>query len=201
MESLYDALHRTAPELNAKVLRTALSAAHNASEQGVGSKQVLAVIDYSLPSTAKRLWVFDLASRKLLFHELVAHGKNSGENLTRSFSNAVGSEMSSLGLFVTGATYQGKNGLSLRLEGLDKGFNDSSLERAIVMHGADYVNPALCPRLGRLGRSQGCPAVRREIAKPLIEALQGGAFLFSWYPDQAWLASSRFLQSRSALAD
>lgn len=199
--SLFDALHETAPGLNETVLRVALTAAHNASEQGVGSKQVLAVIDYSRPSTEKRLWVFDLASRKLLFNEHVAHGKNSGENFSRTFSNTVGSEMSSIGLFVTGATYQGKNGLSLRLEGLDKGFNDSSMERAIVMHGADYVNPAMSPRLGRLGRSQGCPAVRREVAKPMIEALQGGALLFSWYPDPAWLASSRFLQNRQVLAD
>lgn len=193
------ALHRAAPSLDLKVLRAALAAHESLKEQGLLRKpDVLAVIDYSLPSTKERLWILDLGKGKLLFHELVAHGKNTGDNLARRFSNEVGSEMTSLGVFLTGDTYIGRNGVSLKLQGLDEGFNDASGERAIVMHGADYVNPGVFRTLGRLGRSQGCPAVRRAIARPLIETLREGAMLFSWYPDSNWLSSSRFLRAQSS---
>lgn len=191
-----------APNANPKVIELALSSLHCASVQGIELSKRLAVIDYSLPSTQPRLWIFDLTTGKLLFEELVAHGKNSGENFTNSFSNTLGSLQSSLGLFRTKETYAGSNGYSLRMDGLEEGFNDKAMERAIVMHGAAYVNPKLINTQGRIGRSWGCPAVRAGIARKVIDAIKGEQFVFSYYPDKHWLAASKFLNcpSRQTLA-
>jgi hypothetical protein len=186
-------LAEVAPGANPTVLALALQAADCARRQGQSAVTRLAVIDYSLPSTRPRLWVFDLDRVALLFEELVAHGKGTGERLATRFSNVEGSKMSSLGLFRTGGTYNGANGYSLRLEGLEPGFNDRAEPRAIVMHGAPYVSQTLAERFGRLGRSWGCPAVRREVARPVIDALKGGSLLFAYYPDQRWLHESRYL--------
>src|SRR4029079_10009056 len=119
----------------------------------------LTLIDYSKPSTEPRLWVFDLASGEILFTELVAHGKNTGENLAQHFSDDMNSRQSSIGLFRTADTYTGNNGYSLRLDGLEPGFNAHARERAIVMHGAPYVNESMAASQGRIGRSWGCPAL------------------------------------------
>ena len=162
--------------------------------------QRLAVIDYTRPSTQRRLWIFDLASGRLLFSEYVAHGRGSGDNFAAVFSNTDGSHASSLGLFETAETYVGGNGYSLRLDGLEPGFNDRARDRAIVMHGAWYVDPILAQRQGRLGRSYGCPAVRQAIARPVIDALKSGQLLFAYYPDTAWLKSTRMLGCKSPLA-
>ncbi|MNF81050.1 hypothetical protein D3C84_633080 [compost metagenome] len=151
------------------------------------------MIDYSLPSTEQRLWVFDLKRRKLLFHELVAHGRNSGENMATLFSNKNESHATSLGLFRTQQSYRGQNGYSLRMEGLEPGFNDNAFDRAIVIHGAPYVSPVLARANGRIGRSLGCPAVRPAIAQKLIDSMKDGQLLFSYYPDQRWLKSSSYI--------
>ena len=192
--SLVDSLILAAPSADPKVIRLAVEAASCASGQHQRAAQRLAVIDYSRPSTEPRLWVFDLTQRRLLYAELVAHGRNSGDNYARSFSNASGSYESSLGLFRTRDPYDGHNGYSLRMDGLEAGVNDRAAERAIVMHGAPYVNTKFLRTQGRLGRSQGCPAVRPEVARSLIDALKGGQYVFSYYPDAKWLASSTFLQ-------
>jgi hypothetical protein len=193
-DSLVDTLVSQAPGLRNEVLRLALNAAHKAEDNGLITRQnLLTVIDYSIPSSQPRLFVFDLAAHKLLFRELVAHGKNSGDNRTSAFSNDPGSLETSLGLFVTAEPYIGGNGYSLRLRGLEEGFNDNAWDRMIVMHGAKYVSEATVSALGRLGRSWGCPAVRPEIAKKLIDTLRGGSPVFAYYPDQNWLASSHFL--------
>ena len=187
-------MKRLAPDADPRVLDLALEARDCAAGQFGGAPSPrLAVIDYSLPSTTPRLWVFDLANRQLLFHELVAHGQGTGENLARRFSNRDGSHQSSLGLFRTGGTYQGRNGYSLRMEGLEPGVNDAAMARAIVMHGARYVNPATARQLGRLGRSWGCPAVRPEVAAAVIDSLKNGQMIFAYYPDSDWLAKSPFL--------
>jgi len=191
--TLLQTLSRAAPHANPKVIGLALSALECATAQGMSPSRSLTVIDYSLPSTTPRLWVFDLQQGKLLFEELVAHGRNSGENYAQSFSNAYGSLQSSLGLFLTKETYAGRNGYSLRMDGLEKGFNDKAMERAIVFHGADYVNTKFVAKQGRIGRSLGCPAVRSGIAKKVIDTIKGEQFLFSYYPDQRWLTDSRFL--------
>jgi hypothetical protein len=187
-------LAAAAPAANPAVLALATRAAECARRQGLlNTFQHLAVIDYSLPSTQPRLWVFDVARGRLLFQELVAHGRNTGERLAQRFSNVEGSRMSSLGLYQTAGTYYGNNGYSLRLRGLDQGFNDNALARAIVMHGAPYVSEAIAERLGRLGRSWGCPAVRQEVARTVIDTLKGGALLFAYYPDSKWLKESPLL--------
>ncbi|AWH24541.1 murein L,D-transpeptidase catalytic domain family protein [Stenotrophomonas sp. YAU14D1_LEIMI4_1] len=194
-EDLTALLARTAPNADRQVLKlaaTALRCSLQRPELGV-SGQRLAVIDYSRPSTEQRLWVFDLARQRLLFEEWVAHGRNSGGNRTEHFSNRDGSFMSSIGAFTAKETYMGGNGYSLRLDGLEPGYNDLARDRAIVIHGAPYVNPTVARLQGRLGRSLGCPAVRLSVSRPLIDSLRGGALVFAYYPDPDWLKHSKLL--------
>lgn len=197
-EQLKQSLKKSAPSLNQQVLSTALSAMHCALQNGAEPAKRLAVIDFSLPSSDKRLWIFDLQSKQLLLHDFVAHGQRSGDNFATRFSNTNGSHQSSIGLFRTAESYHGKHGYSLRMDGLEPGFNDRARERAIVIHPAAYVNPAWIKSQGRIGRSQGCPAVRPEIARTVVDKLKGGQFMFSWYPDQQWLQSSIYLNCRSS---
>jgi hypothetical protein len=165
------------------VLEAAQAAYQHALDLGVVvNPRLLTVIDYSQPSTTPRLWVLDLVSHVVLRRELVAHGQGSGGNFATSFSNDEGSHKSSLGLFVTGSTYVGHNGYSLRLRGLDPGVNDHAYSREIVIHGADYVSDAFARTLGRIGRSWGCPAVRPAIAQALIDQIKGGTVLFAYGP-------------------
>lgn len=193
-DSLISSLVRQAPGLSANVLRLAMSASQCAAARGlVTRRDLLTVIDYSIASSKPRLFVFDLAAQKLLYRELVAHGKNSGGDIATSFSNDGGSLASSIGLFVTADTYFGHNGYSLRLRGLEEGFNDMAWDRLIVLHGASYVSEEAVRALGRLGRSWGCPAVRPEIAKKLIDLLRGGTAIFAYYPDSQYLAKSEFV--------
>jgi hypothetical protein len=185
------ALLTAAPTIRPEALHAALAALQAQQARGIVAGTVLTVIDYGLPSTARRLWVFDLATQRLLFHEWVAHGRSSGEDLATFFSNDEGSLMTSLGAFITGETYVGKNGYSLRLRGIDPGLNDRAEARAIVMHGAPYVSEEFIHRAGRLGRSLGCPAVRMEVARPLIDLIEGGSLLYAWHPSLDALDSRR----------
>ena len=197
-DSLVASLVRQAPGLKSEVLQLALDATANAAERGlIRRRDLLTVIDYSIPSTQPRLFVFDLDTRKLLFRELCAHGKNSGGKYTEYFSNSPGSLATSLGLFVTADTYVGSNGYSLRLRGLEEGVNDMAWDRAIVMHGASYVSKTAIEALGRLGRSWGCPAVRPAIARRLIDTVRGGSAVFAYYPEKSWLKSSQFFGTAS----
>jgi L,D-transpeptidase catalytic domain len=187
------------------VLHVALNAVRCAVSSGdIAPPPTLTLIDYSRPSTEPRLWVFDMRTGALLFHELVAHGRGTGENRAEHFSDDMNSHQSSLGLFVTRDTYVGHNGYSLRLDGLEPGFNSRAMERAVVMHGAQYVNAEFAAKQGRLGRSWGCPALREAIAHQVIDTVRGGGVIFSYYPDQKWLTTSRFLncggQSKRTLA-
>lgn len=188
-EALVDTLTRLAPAASHEVLALAADALSCADPHA----ERLAVIDYSLPSSEPRLWVFDLRRKVLLFEELVSHGRGSGDALASRFSNTPESHQSSLGLFRTMNTYYGRNGYSLRLEGLEAGVNHLAYERAIVMHGADYVSESFIEQTGRLGRSHGCPAVRQEVTYPLIDSLKEEQYLFAYYPDPEWLASSAYL--------
>ena len=167
--------------------RTALDAAlagyRRAISLGAATNvRFLTLIDYTLPSVQPRLWVLDTVAGTIAHRELVAHGRGSGENLATSFSNEDDSHKTSLGLFVTGASYVGQNGYSLRLRGLDAGVNDRALARAIVIHGASYVGDAIARQLGRLGRSWGCPAVRPEVARTLIDLIKGGTVVYAHGP-------------------
>ncbi len=183
-----------------EVLELALRAYQCGRADGQFDSPVLTVIDYSLPSTEKRLWVIDLARRQVLFHELVAHGQNSGEAYAVEFSNRPQSRQSSLGLFRTDDVYDGRHGESLRLIGLEPGINDRAEERRIVMHGAAYVNARVVQRFGKLGRSWGCPAVDRAVLPRILEHIKEGTALFAYYPDPRWLRQSRFLQCEANLA-
>jgi hypothetical protein len=182
-ESLFNALLKLAPSINPQALQTALTSLRQLQTNGLSVRSdVLTVIDYTKPSSEPRLWVFDLIRARILFWELVAHGRNSGDNRALRFSNQPGSLMSSLGIFLTRNTYIGEHGLSLRLQGLEKGINDKSMERAIVIHAASYVSEKVARREGRIGRSWGCPAVRPEISRRLIETVENGTLLLAYYP-------------------
>ena len=176
-----------------EVLRLALQARSCARKKGIGRPDVLALIDYSLPSTEPRFWVLNLQTGALLFHELVAHGRGSGENLASSFSNVSGSRKSSLGLFLTDETYQGGHGRSLRLKGLEPGFNDAAWSREVVIHSAAYVSPEYAKAHSRIGRSWGCPALAQGVCQRVIETLHQGTLLLAYYPDARWLKNSRYL--------
>jgi hypothetical protein len=198
---LAQALHLAAPDLDRAVLDLALEAQAGAMRRGlVRDSSTLTVIDYSRPSVEPRFFVLDLAARKLVFEELVAHGKNSGDNLAQRFSNTEASLETSLGLFVTCAPYVGEHGRSLRLAGLEPGFNDRAEARGIVIHGADYVSLATAAKLGRLGRSWGCPALPPGEVQKVIDRIQGGSAVFAYYPDARWLGASRFLAAGQRMA-
>ena len=160
------------------------------------SKSIMTLIDFSKPSTEKRLYVLDMKNKKLLYTSVVSHGKNSGGNYATSFSNKNGSYKSSLGFYLTENTYQGRNGYSLVLNGLEKGINDQAKQRAIVMHGAAYANPNITASAGRLGRSLGCPALPQALAKPIIDTIKKGSVLFIYANNKDYLANSTFLSPR-----
>ena len=167
--------------LSPKVLAKALDAVSTARARGIsGKSDRLTVIDYSLPSTQPRLWVLDLAQGKVLFHELVAHGAGSGDKYATRFSNVNDSRATSLGLFLTGGTYEGGNGYSLTLKGLDPGVNDQAETRHVVMHGAWYVSEDHARQFGMIGRSWGCPALSQTVAPAVIDAIKGGSFLYAY---------------------
>lgn len=185
-------LRAVAPEIDPGVLALALEARSCALGSGTAAGSRLAVIDYSLPSTQKRMWVFDVEHPGLLYAEHVAHGQGSGENMSNRFSNVEGSHQTSLGLFRTAETYVGGNGYSLRMDGLEPGVNDNARDRLIVIHGAPYVNPQQAQRQGRLGRSYGCPALRPQVAREVIDTIKEDQLVFAYYPDDPWLTSSRY---------
>lgn len=191
--SLFSRLSSVAPTLNADVLQNALRASACAVRNGVEMPARLAVIDFSLPSSVERLWIFDLQTGELVLQDLVAHGKNSGTLESNAFSNIEGSHQSSIGLFRASESYRGKHGYSLRLDGLEPGINDLARQRAIVIHGADYVNDNWVKDYGRIGRSHGCPAVDQQVVRKVVDHLKGGQLVFKYYPDQEWLQSSGYL--------
>jgi hypothetical protein len=172
----------SAAGLRSDVLELALRAHAKVRASGQTSSSLLTVIDYSRPSRERRLWVLDVDKGIVLERELVAHGNRTGGDTATAFSNRAGSNQTSLGTFVTGKTYTGKHGKSLRLHGLDAGLNDRAFERAIVVHGADYVNDGIVSQLGRLGRSQGCPALSPAASARIIDMIKDGSVVFSYHP-------------------
>lgn len=159
----------------------------------IQEEKPLTIIDFSLPSSEKRLWTFDPVNGKVLHHSWVSHGRNSGNVMARKFSNVNSSYMSSLGFYVTAETYSGKHGYSLRLDGLEKGFNDQARKRAIVIHGADYANPDFIQTTGRLGRSLGCPALPTKLSKAIIDSIKENSCLFIYADDADYKKKSPFV--------
>ena len=186
-------LGQKAPRLNRHVLQLALAAYKKASIRGAVKKQVLTVIDYSLPSSKQRMWIFDVNHDKLLYNTYVAHGQNSGMNTPSHFSNIMSSKQTSLGTFVTRDTYMGSKGYSLNLQGLEKGFNDNAYNRRVVIHGAWYVEPKFIQKTGHAGRSWGCPSIAQTMAKPVINTIKGGSVVFAYYPDRNYLTHSSYV--------
>jgi len=185
-------LSPTAPALDKHVLKLALTAYKKAETTGSVKKPVLTVIDYSLPSSKQRMWIFDVRKEKLLYNTYVAHGQNSGMTTPHHFSNQNSSKETSLGTFVTRDTYMGHKGLSLNLQGLEKGFNDHAYQRRVVVHGAWYVEPSFIKKAGRAGRSWGCPSIAQTLAKPVINVIKGGSILFAYYPDRNYLSHTGY---------
>ena len=159
-------------------------------------KAIISVCDFSLPSTEKRLWIIDLRNKKVLYNTYVAHGQGSGADYARYFSNKANSHESALGFYVTEDTYQGKHGTSLRLEGMDKGFNDAAYDRGIVVHGADYVSDQFIKSTNRLGRSWGCPAVPSKLSLPIINTIKDRTCLFIYYPETKYLETGYWLNKQ-----
>ncbi len=193
-KSVYDSLKLDLAGLSKQAFDYAKNGWEKLKSQGrLLNQSVIAIVDFSQPSTQKRLYVLDMNNYKVLYNTLVAHGRNSGKENARYFSNKSSSYKSSPGFYITGDTYNGSNGYSLRLDGIEKGINDNALSRAIVMHGADYVNEAYIASRGYIGRSQGCPAVPLKNAKAIINTLRNGACLYIYAPDQKYLSRSSML--------
>jgi L,D-transpeptidase catalytic domain len=163
----------------------------------IKNTDVLTIVDYSQPSSQKRLYVLDMNTGRILFNTLAAHGKNSGLQYATDFSNEESSNKTSLGFFVTMNTYIGNNGYSLRLQGCERGINDRAMERAIVLHGAEYVNENFVHSNGYLGRSHGCPAVPAQVSKSIIDVIKNGSCLFLYHPTKKYMANSKILNSQA----
>ncbi|MBL0339766.1 MAG: murein L,D-transpeptidase catalytic domain family protein [Bacteroidetes bacterium] len=191
INDLYADLQLDALGLDVAIFKTALEGHQKLDhENKLSASNLVTIVDLSQPSTNKRMYIVDLKSRKLLFNTYVAHGKNSGDLYATHFSNIPSSLQSSLGFYVTGNVYNGKHGLSLQLLGQEPGFNDEALDRAIVLHGADYVSESFIKNTGRLGRSFGCPAVASELATPIINTIHDGSCLFVYFPDPIYFKKS-----------
>ncbi|HEU0136012.1 MAG TPA: murein L,D-transpeptidase catalytic domain family protein [Flavobacterium sp.] len=169
----------------------ALEGFNNLKKQGIVKKNILTLVDFTLSSNTKRLWVIDMTTNTILYHSLVAHGRNTGEEFANSFSNQSESFRSSLGFYATGEVYVGKHGKSMRLDGLEKGKNDNARERAVVMHGADYVSESFIKHHNRLGRSLGCPAIPVELTDKIINTIKDKSCLYIHHPSAASKSSAK----------
>jgi len=190
---MIEKIMKTTFNLNPKVLKLGLSAYNCAAKKHIPKKDYLTIIDFSLPSEKKRLWVIDLTQKKVIFNTLVAHGKNSGLFTAVKFSNRPQSLQSSLGLYLTSSIYFGSHGKSLHLIGLDKGYNDKAFSRRIVMHGASYVSDTFVAHYHRIGRSWGCFALPMNKIGPVITKIKNGSLIFAYADQKKWIESSKFL--------
>jgi hypothetical protein len=182
-----------------EVFKKALTGFLNLKADNNIKKNILTIIDFSLSSTLYRMWIIDMNKLEVIHTSLVAHGKNSGEEFASHFSNSPSSYQSSLGFYITGGTYIGKHGISLILDGVEPGINDNARERAIVMHGADYVSRAFIQDYGRLGRSFGCPSIPLEDHEKIINLLSGRSCIYIHYPDKNYLTMSRMFANEATL--
>lgn len=195
VNAMYDSLRLQEMGLNEKVFRIALKGMEKLRTMGrLSNDRIISIVDFSQPSVQRRLYVIDLENCTVLYNTLVAHGMKSGKEKALSFSNKPSSHKSSLGFYVTSKTYQGSNGYSLRLQGCEKGFNDNAAKRAIVIHGADYVNEEYISSQGYIGRSQGCPALPPQLSKEMIDEMKEGSCLFIYHPNPQYLATSRLIK-------
>lgn len=201
ISQIYNSLESISEKPSFEIFKKGMVGYLNMKREGkLSDNNKITIVDFSLPSNKNRLWVIDLDENKVLFNTLVAHGKNSGNVVAEAFSNSANSYQSSLGFYITGEKYVGKHGLSMRLTGSDKGFNDNAYKRAIVLHGANYVSEDFIKKNGRLGRSLGCPAVPIEFTKDIVELTSSGTCLFVYKPDESYDALNTFLNELTATA-
>jgi len=197
---LYDKMGLSVYGLPFNVFRLGMVGYYSLEKEGVlNDKGLITIIDFSKPSTEKRFYTIDLKKLAVKYHTYVAHGRNTGENRATAFSNIPHSNQSSLGFYVTGETYVGSKGYSLRLDGMEKSFNDNIRSRAVVMHAADYATESWINRYGRLGRSQGCPALPPKISREVIDSIKNKSAIFTYYPDEGYLKASRYLNVENLL--
>lgn len=195
---LYDSLDLGALGLSRQAFEYALMGFNNLLDAGkIKKDNLLSILDFSLPSGKKRLFVIDLATGQLVFNTYAAHGRNSGTSVATKFSNKMNSYQSSLGFYITGDTYTGKHGTSLRLQGEEKGINDNALARGIVMHSASYVDESIIASQGFIGRSQGCPALPGNVYKDVIDKIKNGSCLFLYSPDKFYTSHSKFINDKA----
>ncbi|MEO7767749.1 MAG: murein L,D-transpeptidase catalytic domain family protein, partial [Ferruginibacter sp.] len=196
--NLYDSLRLGPLGLGRQVFDYAMQGFTFMKEMGkLGNDQIISIVDFSKPSSKKRLFIIDLKNYKVLFNTYVAHGSKSGKEYANDFSNTPESNKSSLGFYETQGTYIGGNGYSLRLEGMEQGINDNANKRDIVMHGANYVDESLIHSRGYIGRSWGCPAVPQRLHKSIIDKIKDGTCLFIFSPDIKYLTHSKILNSNN----
>lgn len=200
VNSIEAMIHKEAPTLTNTVIKKVMATIDCAKEYSVEYNPILTIIDYSLPSSEKRLWIFNLTEQKLLFHTYVSHGIKSGTLLSQYFSNKFDSKASSIGVYKTEKAYYGREGLSLRLDGLDKPFNNNAFNRYIVMHAGWYVEESFIKKYGRPGRSWGCPAVPHELSGPIINTIKENSLFVVYYPSDEWFANSKFLNCKTLSA-
>lgn len=181
--------------LSNKALNKAIKGYADMKTKGNVEKDILIVIDYTKSSNLDRFYILDMSDTTLTHSLLVAHGRNSGNEFATSFSNVSGSYMSSLGFFKTAETYQGKHGLSLRMDGLERGINHLARDRAIVIHQADYVSLDFAAEHGRIGRSLGCPALPIENYAEVIHTIKEGCLLYIYGGDDTYALQSSFLSN------
>lgn len=186
-----DANNFALPQINC--FKKAMEGFFVLKQKGIIQKDILTVIDFSMSSTKKRLWVIDLSNNTILFNTVVSHGMNSGVEFATNFSNSLSSNKSSLGFYATGETYNGKHGLSLKLDGLENGINNNARARAVVMHGASYANPSILKSQGFLGRSQGCPAIPEAIKNEIIKIIKDKSCLFIYHPSRSYEITSKLV--------
>ncbi|MGA8262350.1 MAG: murein L,D-transpeptidase catalytic domain family protein [Arenicellales bacterium] len=194
-ERVAERIHAQAPNISAKAISAAINAYSQVRRRHLTDKPFVTIVDYSLPSAKKRLVVADIRTGKVLFYTYVAHGRGSGLEYATRFSNKPGANTSSLGVYLTGHTYYGKHGYSLRLKGLNPEFNGAAYRRDIVIHSAWYVSQMFARNHGHMGRSWGCFALSHEVEGDLVRLIRGGTVLLAYYPDPEWLHSSPFLRT------
>lgn len=193
IKDMYQKLKLKKAQLEYAPFKTAYIGYLNLQAKGELKKEILTILDFTKSSRFKRMWIIDMKKQKLVRRELVAHGKNSGHDMVTSFSNKLHSNQSSMGFYVTDSPYIGSNGISMLINGMDKGYNCQARNRAVVMHGADYVNPKTMNHNGRLGRSFGCPAVETHKAQEIIDYVKNGSCLFIYFKDKKYLSSSKWI--------
>lgn len=200
ISGVYDGIDfgKDGDKLNPEVFKLAMKGYLNLKDAGKlgGDKQILTVVDFTRSSNQNRMWIIDLKANKVLMHTYVAHGQGSGDEFATAFSNLENSHQSSLGFYVTGDTYIGEHGTSLRLNGMDNGYNNAAFDRGIVVHGADYVCKDFIAGNQRLGRSWGCPAVNSKLAPGIINTIKGGTCLFLYYPQKTYLKTAYWVNKK-----